>query len=199
MILKKAKKAFVLALLVMILAASACWYAPDYLSYSDAPEKSEAVVLFLGPDFAARQKEAGSLFRDGYAEWVIIPAYNRMISSDQFLTLGVRNRGSLNPSALRRPYPHYFEDTHIEALEAKKFMDGVGMKKALFVSSPSHIRRIRLIASRIFPGSEYTLRFVPTRYEEPPSKEWLWNRARLKQMSLEYVKIAWFSIYSLFA
>jgi len=53
-------------------------YAPTYLAYTEKPIKSDAIVLFVGPDYGARLKEARKLVAEGYANTIIIPAQNKV-------------------------------------------------------------------------------------------------------------------------
>ena len=62
-------------------------------------------------------------------------------------------------------YPSFYEDTHIEIIEAQKRMSDYGLKSAIFVSSPHHMRRIKLIAEKVFKSNNYNFYYVPTRYE----------------------------------
>jgi hypothetical protein len=144
-------------------------YAPNYLNYADQPIKADAVVLFIGPDLEAREKEASKLLDAGYANYLIIPAYNRismkMPQIPASLTLNNDSSKTKNagPAGI---YPHFYENTHIEVLEAKRIMDHSGFKKANFVSSPSHLRRVKLITDHVFQHQNsapdaYQIKFVP--------------------------------------
>ena len=77
------------------------FYAPHYLTYSDKPRSSDAVVLLVGPDFEARKKEANYLIGYGYANFLIIPAYGRIskAAKDGTLKSVKKNRAKRkNPS-----------------------------------------------------------------------------------------------------
>jgi hypothetical protein len=65
--------------------------------------------------------------------------------------------------------PRFYESTHVEMLLAKKAMDACQFKKAIFVSSPYHMKRIKIMADRVFDSS-YDIRLVPTRFEKWNSK-----------------------------
>ncbi|MBP1747679.1 MAG: hypothetical protein H6Q52_218 [Deltaproteobacteria bacterium] len=164
--------------------------APNYLVYSDKPQKADVVVLFLGSEYKERRAEAVRLIRDGYADYLLIPAYGKMAQAQDF---GRASRSSV-PS---RPshYPVVYEDTHIEVLEAKRLMDKEGLTSAIFVSSPYHMRRIRLIANRVFTGTGYRTIFVPTRFEKPTESLWFLHQKNIRKVASEYSKIAWFFLY----
>jgi hypothetical protein len=44
--------------------------------------------------------------------------------------------------------------------------------------------------------SYYRLHFVPTRYEAPPGRLWFLDGPEFQRVISEYVKIAWFALYS---
>ncbi len=190
---------------VIITGALICiiLYAPHYLAYSDRPKRSDAVVLLVGPDFEARKKEGHRLFKDGYADYIIIPAYGRILkaSIDGSLTSVKNNHGiQETPGRRKNPGEHadLFEDTHLEILYAKGMMDVYGLKSAIFVSSPYHMRRIKIMAGRIFDQRVYDCSFVLTRYEKRCDNLWWTNRYCLKWVMDEYIKIGWFLLYEPF-
>ena len=63
---------FILGIALVLALAIFC--APSLLLVSEAPVKSDAVVLFLGGEKGTREKEAYQLVREGYAEYLIVPA-----------------------------------------------------------------------------------------------------------------------------
>lgn len=183
-------RTFFASICVLIILAVLFVWAPNYLVYSDKPEKAEAVVLFLGNEYKERKAEAVRLIRDGYADHLLIPAYGKMAQVPDF------ERASRNGVPVRPPhYPVVYEDTHIEVIEAKKLMDKKGLTSAIFVSSPYHMRRIRLIANRVFTGTGYRMIFVPTRFEKPAEGLWFLNQNNIRKVAGEYSKIAWFFMY----
>jgi len=62
----------------LTLAILAAIQAPAFLIVSDTPVKSDAVVLFIGNDRGTREKEARQLMHEGFAEYLIIPAYRQV-------------------------------------------------------------------------------------------------------------------------
>ncbi len=76
-------------------------------------------------------------------------------------------------------------------------MERLGIRSAILVSAPYHMRRIKLIAGQVF-GDGMTVRNVPTRYEPPNDGFWLFNGRDRKFVFTEYAKIAWFLIYNPF-
>jgi hypothetical protein len=159
----------------VILAAT----LPGYLAYADKPAKADAVVLFIGFDSRARMQEARSLIAEGYANHLIIPAYDERPA-----------RKGAAPN-----YRRYYENTHIEALEAKRIMDRQGFRSALFVSSPGHMRRIRMIAGEVFDPAAYRIAFIPTRFEQRPEGIRKFTPTNVAATALECAKIIWFQTY----
>jgi hypothetical protein len=189
------KKLFITLLLVlMLLLGLAVSAAPGFLVYADKPTKSDAVVLFLGEDFISREKEARLLLRDGYAQLMIVPVYHQAFS----LSSPIRYAGAKGApvSSSMDGYPGYYEKTHIEILEAKKMMKDRGLDSAIMVSSPYHMKRIKMICENTFGEQARGLSYVPTRFENAPTsarrlqwKNWVF-------VAREYVKICWFRMYS---
>lgn len=89
------------------------------------------------------------------------------------------------------------EDTHQEAIGARAMMESLGIRSAILVSAPYHMRRIKLIAGKVF-GDDMAVSCVPTRYEPPEDGFWLFNGHDRKFVLTEYMKIAWFFVYSPF-
>jgi len=189
-----------LALILIILSLTGLIFsAPDYLLYSSLYKKADAIVVLLGPDFKSRQKEAYDLVREGMADYLIIPAYNK--------TYRVLNKGAMQYLPANFPErkvmkkninvpPFFYEDTHLEISEAKKEISHYGLKSAIFVSSPYHMRRIRIIVAKVFDQNDGEFYFIPTHYEQAPSAFWELSWVDWKKVGREYGKILWFLVYS---
>ncbi|HOI73766.1 MAG TPA: ElyC/SanA/YdcF family protein [Syntrophales bacterium] len=199
--------ALVLAALALLAEA-----LPGYLAYADKPVKADAVVLFIGREYRARMKEARTLIAEGYADRLIIPAYGRLLGTKE-VAAGNGNGQEKIPAPvvdldkleddvrkMRARSPHYrsfFENTHVEVLEAKRIMDRHGFRSALFVSSPYHMRRIRMIAGDVFDPAQYAVSFIPTRFEKWPESLFDRTTTQFILMTQESLKILWFQAYRL--
>lgn len=192
------KRLFVL-ILVVLSFLGLILSAPRYLLYSSTYKKADAIVLLLGPDFNARQKEAYDLINGGMADYLIIPAYDR--------TYRVLDEGDIKylpanypePRTMKKNVdapPRFYEDTHWEIIEAKKEMSLYGLRSAIFVSSPYHMRRIKIIVMRVFDKNDRVFYFFPTHYERAPARFWELSWTDWKKVAREYGKILWFYIYS---
>ena len=176
---------------------AALLYAPYYLVYSEGPQQSDAVILMVSADDDARKREMHQLIREGYADYFLIPVYGEIAKIDKGGVLKALQKGLLRHNAISE-YAHLYENTHREMLMARELMDAYSLKSAIFVSSPYHMRRVKLMADHIFDKKTYRLSFVPTRYERPWGYLWWTDRLGVKQVLSEYVKLAWFLIYSPF-
>jgi hypothetical protein len=188
--------------LILVLPAGvivgALIHAPGFLLYATNYSKADVIVLLLGPDFSARQKHAQRLINDGMADYLIIPAYHKIYHVDQgsLKLLSGKNAKEKNQTITNGSVPRYYEDTHIELLAAKKMMEQYGKTSAIFVSSPYHMRRIRIMVKKEFGAYDYYY-FAPTPYETAPSHLLQLSSADWKKVYREYLKITWFMIYSL--
>ena len=194
----KRHKGLVIWFFILVLLAGLVLYSPRFLLYSSEYKKADAIILLLGPDFKARQKEANLLINEGLADYLIIPAYHKTYGiydkgKGQYLLPDLHSVESTNNNVLHPP--DFYEDTHLEIIEAKKIMSDYELKSAIFVSSPYHMRRIKLIATKVFDLSNGGFYFVPTRYEKVPVNYWELSSADWKKVRREYGKILWFYIY----
>lgn len=198
----KRKKHLLIWLLIVLLMSGIIVYAPHFLLYSSHYKKTDAIVLFLGPDFTARQKEAYKIINEGMADYLIIPAYHKIYrifgeGNVKYLSSNLSPRNLVKKKALSVPFPYFYEDTHIETIEARKIMAEYGLKSAIFISSPYHMRRIELIVTKVFAGEKGGFYFVPTSYEKAPANFRELSVADWKKVGWEYIKILWFSLYKL--
>ena len=191
------KRLFVLIFVILILLGLVL-SAPNYLLYSSTYKKADAIVVLLGPDFKARQKEADDLISEGMTDYLIIPAYNkayRVLNKEavKYLPENVPERKTISKNV--DVAPRFYEDTHLEIIEAKKVMSQYGLQSAIFVSSPYHMRRIKIIVIKVFNQNDGLFYFIPTHYEKAPAAFWELSWADWKKVAREYGKILWFFVY----
>ena len=170
--------------------------AHGFLIYSDQPDSADAVVLYVGPEFNERLKEALFLLNNGYAGRLIIPAYQKSYALADFAGNTFRIPGK--PVLTRGNYPWFYENTHIETLEAKKMMIEAGVESAILVSSPYHMRRIKLIAASVFSEANINLKFVGSRFSKKRTGIGLYNWLKIRISFFEYLKILVFLTYRIF-
>jgi hypothetical protein len=194
----KSNKCLVIGLLLLVLLGGFILYSPRFLLYSSEYKKANAIILLLGPDFKARQKEANRLINDGMADYLIVPAYHKIYriydkGTMKYLSPNLYSFKSGQKNIASSP--SFYEDTHLEIIEAQKIMSVYGLKSAIFVSSPYHMRRIKLIAMKIFDTNKGDFYFVPTRYEKAPANFWELSLSDWRRVRKEYGKILWFFLY----
>ena len=194
----KIGKYYLAGILFLVLLTGFILYSPKYLLYSSEYRKTNAIILILGPDFKARQKEAYRLINEGMADYLIIPAYHKVfkvydMEMKKYLSRNLYLYKS-NQKNVTAP-PEFYEDTHLEIVEARKIMSDYRLNSAIFVSSPYHMRRIKIIAMKVFDTNKKVFYFVPTHYEKAPADFRELSSADWRKVRREYGKILWFFIY----
>jgi uncharacterized SAM-binding protein YcdF (DUF218 family) len=123
-----------------------------------------------------------SLIEKGVADVLLIPAWRQMVRYED----GGRRLD-------------LYENTHLELLLAREMMVKLGLKSAVVISSPYHLRRLQLIAGQVFAdGDGYKIGLKSTSLKSyHPLACWQSERCR-KYVASEYLKIAWFLVYSWF-
>lgn len=194
----KINKILVVGILLLMLLGGFVLFSPRFLLYSSKYKKADAIILLLGPDFKARQKEANKLINDGMADYLIIPAYHKAY---RIYDKGTMKYLSPNLYSFKSGQknvavpPSFYEDTHWEIIEAQKVMSSYGLNSAILVSSPYHMRRIKLIVMKVFDTNKGDFYFVPTSYEKAPANCLELSLADWKKVRNEYGKILWFFLY----
>ncbi len=179
-----------LAIAAIILAA------PHYLTYSDSPRKAEAVIVLVGPGFEARMKGARFLIQKGMADVILIPAHSKMIWKNQAHHLS--SMQGQTPWAAKTHSRQsfwarsFYQDTYLEILKAKGLMDEYGIKSAIAVSSPYHMRRVKIMCENIFDKQEYRISCFGTPYETTHKWQWLTSPNDRRWVLSEWAKIACF-------
>lgn len=182
-----------LPIIFIFLACAAVFSATHVLTDADKPVQSDAVILFLGSD--DRKKEANRLLEEGYADYLIIPAF-KQVFTHKHIPVRVPYARKVDSSGA---YPGFYENTHVEVLQAKEIMNAMGLQSALMVSSSYHMKRIRIITESVFGDQAQGLRYVPARYEQVPegfpdvlTADWAF-------IASELIKICWFYLYAPFS
>ena len=191
---------------VALLLFLAVFQAPAFLVISEAPARADAVVLFVGGEKGSREWKADQLLREGFADYLIIPAIGQIKKrgpDGRLERLDLKTPMAVSTQSNQPKQKEWFvENTHVEAYEAKRLMDNLGLHSALLVSSPYHMRRIKYIAKSVFLDGgnvrTFKLCFVPTRYGTRHLKSWFPNVHDLPFVLMEYPKIFWFLTYSNF-
>ncbi|WP_169737441.1 YdcF family protein [Desulfobulbus elongatus] len=171
------------------------------MEISETPVTAEVVVQFTGPDDRIRRDAAVGLLARGLAPLLMVPAQYSLLAMGQ---QGIEQMQSHDLKGECWPHPRrmarswsLMENTHKELMLAKCAMDRLQLHSAILVSSPYHMRRIRLIADRVFDKERYRIVCVAaaTDQEGQPGgsdrSDWWW-------LIQEYPKILWFLLYEPF-
>ena len=149
-------KLLFLALTVITLS---CFYlyAPHYLTYMELPTKSEAIIVLVGNDDATKFRKAQTLLDAKLADQLIVPSRVKFKLYNNDILLYDANENI--PSSVNCTRWHIFdlqpEETHIEMLIAKEKMERENISSAMVISHPFHMRRVKIIASKVFRNSGY--------------------------------------------
>ena len=211
-----AKRTGYIVLGLVIVFLTSMVLSPRYLVYDDRPAKSDIIVLFVGSDRDSRLREVVQLLQEGYSDYLFIPVtfgiYKAWsgkggITAIRFTDIragidlpGPRPEQEMTDHFFRKNwtacrFPRFYEATHVEMLLAKKAMDACRFRKAIFVSSPYHMKRIKIIANRVF-DSFYDIKCIPTRFEKS-FKIPLTAQNEIRNATSEITKIIWFCCYDL--
>ena len=204
---KKNLVRYSILLLLLTTLAFLAFYASHYLVYADIPLKSDVIILLAGRDLETKKKEASRLIKTGYATYLMIPSRKELLHLTGDGNLSVvpitglhRQHFTIQMNTSTQDDENKggwrYERTHIEVMVAKEMMEKAGFSSAIFMSSPYHMRRIKMIASRVFYGSDDRLYFVPTNREKLNRNRWWMNKNDRQWVVREYMKIAWFLLYT---
>ncbi len=195
-------KFFLTIIIVAMLAG--VFRAPAFLICERPLKKADCVIAMLGDDFSERKREALSLIEKGVADTLLIPAWRKMIRYGDWnlealekKTVAVAARPQVSVRLFGRRFDLY-ENTHLELLLAREMMEKLGLKSAVVVSSPRHMRRLQLIAGQVFADGGYDIGLKSSSLKSYDSLTCLQSVRCRKHVAGEYLKIAWFLVYSWF-
>ena len=196
-------KTFLVIIVVSLLAG--VFRAPAFLVCERPLKKVDCVIAMLGTEFKARKREAVSLIEKGVADTLLIPAWRQVIRYEGEerreagkKTVMVAGRPQVSVKIFGRRLDLY-ENTHLELLLAREMMENLGMKSAVVVSSPYHLRRLQLIAGQVFAdGDGYKIGLKSTSLKSYHPLDCLQSGRCRKYVASEYLKIAWFLVYGWF-
>ena len=180
--------------------------APAFLVHSRPVEKVDCAIMLVGGENDVRFKGAEQLVAEVKASALLVPAHHRVLYNDkkesrsfsetqriaaQAVPLGGRRLRLFGKSW------RIFENTHLELLTGRRMMEKLGYRSAVIVSSPYHMRRLQLIAHKVF-GDDFRIGFAATPFEayDVIGCYSSWNNFR--NVASEYAKIGWFLVYSWF-
>jgi hypothetical protein len=202
---RKRKYIITLCIVVIVLGFSLILasHSPSYLLFREQPKVADCIIPLLGKEYLERKKEAYQLISEGYSNVLLVPPRYRLVKvTEQMERVPIQVKEALSELSIDaykvNPQYYWHENTHIELILAKEYMRAYGFDSAIIVSSPYHMRRVKLLAEYEFPEKEYAITCVPDRYEHIHDPWWA-DRKDLTWIIKEYAKITWFLIYQRFS
>ncbi len=180
-------------------------FLPVFLLYRDPPARSDAVMLMIGHDMNRPVAGAEALTKKGYASLLLIPARNKILKYDPVRCLFQNTGYSIAAESLRclvrrlkDGFPCCPENTDVEFRIGLALMQKLDIYSAIVVSSPYHMRRIRMIVLHDARNAGRRFLFVPADGKQGFDPLWIFDTGQVKWVFTEYAKILWFSAYSRF-
>jgi len=193
-----------LFLLAVLLTAAICagagfFYAADWLSVADQPQKADA-ILVLGGSFT-RPFQAADLYRRGFAPKIYISAPVRERQYRLLDEAGIpypREEDVEREVLLKKGVPasaiellgKNLVSTAAEA-QAARALFAKGRPRLLVVTSPYHLRRARMIFSDALPTAD--IRMIATSYDPFPQAWWK-DQGAARNVLLELAKIVFYEL-----
>lgn len=193
--------ALTLILLAGILALGAvAWFATDWLNAGDAPVRSDRMLVLAGEP--ARFVYAAELYRQGYAPQIYVSKPARLRSYEildelqvPFPRLEDVYRAILVRKGVSEQHIHYLGESLLSTAEEARAMRELqaasNRKSLLIVTSPYHVRRVKMVFHDALPGVAIVV--VATPYERFPAKWWT-DQDTARNVLLEVAKIVFYLV-----
>lgn len=137
------------------------------------PEKADVIVI-LGGDSGRRVRKGAELYRSGYAERVVLTGIDERYYRPGLLNWRQRRMVSEGVPLGAIRVDSRSQTTWDEAFNTMETMKKKGWKKALVVSDPPHMFRLRATWDKAFKGSELSYTLIATKPEWWRPALW-WN------------------------
>jgi uncharacterized SAM-binding protein YcdF (DUF218 family) len=177
---------------IIILLALIIIFAGRLLVLDEPPRKADVIVV-LGGDSGERVEQAASLYRAGFAPYMLVTGgqlYRNIsqagVMKDHAVELGVpSDRIILENKA---------ESTYDNAIYSKKIMEEHGFRSALVVSSNYHMQRVKFIFRKVFKNSGTTLIYCAAREPKFNPNRWWNNNKSVMYTITEYIKFLGYAL-----
>ena len=163
----------------------------SFLIVSDTLHEANAIVVLSGDE--GRMVETASLFKEQYADWVILteteqPSDNGEIETPSTLAkrLDALKEGIPEDSILITSVQS--NSTLDEAKAVISLMQNKNLTSCIVVTDPFHSRRTRRIFNDVFRGSGITVMVHPVTDHWYQASTWFFNRLGWETTILEYAK-----------
>ena len=167
-----------------------------FLNFQTAISPSDVIIVLTGK--TARFKHGVRLYKQGYAGNIMITASNEPLELanvhldwEEIIREAVRQEGIPETALL------IIEDitsTYDEACFTRKVMLEKGFKSAIVVSSPYHMRRVRMIFEKVYKRSGISLHYSPVEESEFQVAKWWTREGELVAVVNEYIKLVFYRL-----
>lgn len=170
-----------LSVIVMITFGMAVLYDSLNLTYEYPPRKADVIVM-LGGGNEDRIAKASELYRNGYADYVMITP----VSDAPLHYQSVEDAARYGIPESRLIHEHDATSTYTNATRTMELMRAHGFTSALIVTSDYHMKRSKLIFNRVNDGSfEFT--YVPALSTD--GERWIERDYAFRIWAIEFVKM----------
>ncbi len=168
----------------------------DFLVMRDAPQKTDAIVVFSGDGEASytnesyqrRALDAIQLYKDGYASSIFLSSgREQTLPEVEIIKLFlIKNDVPLSNIHILNRYPR---STYQNVNMVRKMLEDSGVESINFITSPYHSYRATLLWKKHAPN--ILIHSVPVRDTPSSSMQWGSNTDTIKIVLYEYAAIAY--------
>jgi uncharacterized SAM-binding protein YcdF (DUF218 family) len=164
-------------------------FAADFLVFKNPPQKSDLIVV--ATPFRPRFSHALELFKQGYAQQILLTGDNRI----KTLQNGKTTSGLAKEEAIELGVPEssihvkHSTGTRTDAVQAKSLMLSLGLKSALVISDPYNMRRLSMIFKNVFKGSGLKLTLATTDQKRNDPDYWWLSSNSFIYVIKEWIKL----------
>ncbi len=179
----------VLMLLVGLFGGTTIWYhEPLFIRFGEwlvveTPLEAAELVVALGGS-RERQEKALKLLKQGFAKRILFTGPD--FRPRDYDCLGITREGIKPPMVAYRTYE--------EALVTKQVMEQESFRSAIIVTSPYHLRRVRMIFNKVFGDDGMTVAFYPSRNRAFSMNDWWKSHYGRKAVIMEYLGLIYYGI-----
>ncbi|KJS17693.1 MAG: hypothetical protein VR69_04005 [Peptococcaceae bacterium BRH_c4b] len=193
--MREKKRMFILlaaGIVLIALGAVFTSFAGRLLVLDEPPRKADVIVV-LGGDSGERVERAVSLYRAGYAPYMIVSGgqlYRNItqagVMKDHAVSLGV--------PADKIILENRAESTYDNATFCKEIIDEHGFKSVMVVSSNYHMQRVKFIFRKVFKNSGTTLVYCAAQEPKFNPNRWWANNKSIMYTITEYIKFTGYAL-----
>lgn len=186
-------------LLLLVCGLAGLFFAGQWLRAADSPAKVDAMIVLAGAP--ERAMYAADLFRQGYAPTVYVSRPSRERGHRKLEQFGIIlpteefvNRTILNQGGVADKYIQVFSLGSVNTLDEARTLRAAlpqTTRAIMIVTSPYHVRRVKMVFGETFLDSGISVRVVSGSYEPFPD-EWWTDRDAAMQTILEVLKIVFY-------